>query len=288
MEELLCPKCGSDKLTADKKGFSGKKAVAGAILTGGVGLLAGTIGSNKVKITCLSCGHEFKPGEGAKSKSDFQKKKAMDKKSGKVGMWIIGIILSLVLLSKMCGDDKNKKNKNSVKTEQNNKVTVVKLSDDEYINLYKQRFDSIILEKRFGQAPLYGVYADNLNLVLLDMEKNDSLFHIFKNPKLKSIYESNYKNWKQSVSNYLKYGEPDEDLININAACKVALKKYLNDPDYEVVKDSYYLKQTSSGYNYKMKIRARNRFGALILKELMFQLIYIPSDKLYQVIQITE
>ncbi len=62
--EIRCPKCNSNQLTANKKGFSGKQAVGGAILTGGIGLLAGTIGSNKVKITCLACGKEFKPGEG--------------------------------------------------------------------------------------------------------------------------------------------------------------------------------------------------------------------------------
>lgn len=62
--EIKCPKCGSTQLTANKKGFSGKKAVVGGLLTGGVGLLAGTIGSNKVKITCLACGNVFNPGEG--------------------------------------------------------------------------------------------------------------------------------------------------------------------------------------------------------------------------------
>jgi predicted RNA-binding Zn-ribbon protein involved in translation (DUF1610 family) len=61
--QIQCPKCGSTQITANKKGFSGKKAVAGAVLTGGIGLLAGTIGSNKVIITCLNCGKEFKPGE---------------------------------------------------------------------------------------------------------------------------------------------------------------------------------------------------------------------------------
>ena len=62
--EIRCPKCGSNQLTANKKGFSGGKAVVGGILTGGVGLLAGTIGSNNVIITCLACGKAFKPGEG--------------------------------------------------------------------------------------------------------------------------------------------------------------------------------------------------------------------------------
>jgi predicted RNA-binding Zn-ribbon protein involved in translation (DUF1610 family) len=63
--EIRCPRCGSTQITANKKGFSGKKAVAGAVLTGGIGLLAGTIGSKKIIITCLSCGKEFRPGEGA-------------------------------------------------------------------------------------------------------------------------------------------------------------------------------------------------------------------------------
>ncbi|MES2265578.1 MAG: hypothetical protein V4520_02380 [Bacteroidota bacterium] len=66
-EEIKCPKCASNQLTANKKGFSGGKAVAGALLTGGIGLLAGTIGSNKVIITCLNCGNQFKPGEHKKN-----------------------------------------------------------------------------------------------------------------------------------------------------------------------------------------------------------------------------
>jgi len=65
-DQIHCPKCGSTQITANKKGFSGGKAVAGVVLTGGIGLLAGTIGSKKIIITCLSCGNHFKPGEGSK------------------------------------------------------------------------------------------------------------------------------------------------------------------------------------------------------------------------------
>jgi hypothetical protein len=65
--EICCPKCGSNQITANKKGFSGQKAVAGAVLTGGIGLLAGTIGSNKILITCLNCGNQFKPGSAKKT-----------------------------------------------------------------------------------------------------------------------------------------------------------------------------------------------------------------------------
>ena len=56
--DVACPKCGSTQITAQKKGFSGGKAVAGAVLTGGVGLLAGLHGSSDIVITCLACGKQ--------------------------------------------------------------------------------------------------------------------------------------------------------------------------------------------------------------------------------------
>ena len=59
-----CPKCKSTSLSADKKGFGIGKAVVGAALTGGVGLMAGNIGAKKVRITCLKCGHQFWAGKG--------------------------------------------------------------------------------------------------------------------------------------------------------------------------------------------------------------------------------
>ena len=62
-DKLYCPFCGSSQLTANKKGFGAGKAVAGAALTGGIGLLAGFIGSGNVKVTCLKCGCEWKPGQ---------------------------------------------------------------------------------------------------------------------------------------------------------------------------------------------------------------------------------
>ena len=62
-EYLACPKCRSKELHAEQKGFSGGKALAGALTVGGIGLLAGTIGSKDVNITCLKCGNRFKAGE---------------------------------------------------------------------------------------------------------------------------------------------------------------------------------------------------------------------------------
>lgn len=63
-DEIKCPKCGSTQITANKKGFGLGKAVVGTVLTGGLlGAGAGLLGSNKVVITCLKCGHQWKPGK---------------------------------------------------------------------------------------------------------------------------------------------------------------------------------------------------------------------------------
>ena len=58
-----CPKCGSTSLTANKKGFGIGKAVIGASVAGPIGLVAGNVGRQKVIVTCLNCGHQFKPGK---------------------------------------------------------------------------------------------------------------------------------------------------------------------------------------------------------------------------------
>lgn len=56
---IKCPKCGSEQVFADKKGFGLGKAAVGGLLLGPVGLLGGCIGSNKIKITCLNCGYSW-------------------------------------------------------------------------------------------------------------------------------------------------------------------------------------------------------------------------------------
>lgn len=60
---LRCPKCFSTQLSANKTGFGLKGAAVGGVLLGGVGLLAGLIGTGKIKITCLRCAHVFQPGQ---------------------------------------------------------------------------------------------------------------------------------------------------------------------------------------------------------------------------------
>jgi len=63
-DSIKCPKCGSTQISANRKGFGAGKAVGGAILTGGIGLLGGFIGSRKMLLTCLNCGKQWQPGKG--------------------------------------------------------------------------------------------------------------------------------------------------------------------------------------------------------------------------------
>lgn len=58
---IHCPKCRSTQVTAQKQGFGLGKAAVGGVLTGGIGLLGGFIRSRKIYLTCLKCGHRFKP-----------------------------------------------------------------------------------------------------------------------------------------------------------------------------------------------------------------------------------
>ena len=54
-----CVKCGSEQIVADKKGFGAGKALVGGLLLGPIGLLGGCLGSNKLKVTCINCGHSW-------------------------------------------------------------------------------------------------------------------------------------------------------------------------------------------------------------------------------------
>lgn len=58
---IQCPKCSSTQITSNKNGFSVAKGITGALLTGGIGLFTGFHGNNRVNITCLKCGHNWRP-----------------------------------------------------------------------------------------------------------------------------------------------------------------------------------------------------------------------------------
>ena len=61
---MKCPRCGSRNIQmvgTHRKGFSVGKAVGGAILTGGIGSLAGFTGkqTDQSDWVCLDCGKTF-------------------------------------------------------------------------------------------------------------------------------------------------------------------------------------------------------------------------------------
>lgn len=60
--EIVCPKCGSNQITAQNKGFGLGKAAVGGLILGPVGLLGGLVGSKKVNIVCLKCGYKWEAG----------------------------------------------------------------------------------------------------------------------------------------------------------------------------------------------------------------------------------
>jgi ribosomal protein S27E len=60
---VLCPKCQSDQITANRKGVNVKRAVVGGLLLGPFGLAFGAKDRNKVMVTCLACGHTWTAGE---------------------------------------------------------------------------------------------------------------------------------------------------------------------------------------------------------------------------------
>lgn len=58
-DQTVCPYCGSTHVTFHKKGFNEGKALLGVALIGYWGAFWGVPGKNKIKGTCLKCGHSW-------------------------------------------------------------------------------------------------------------------------------------------------------------------------------------------------------------------------------------
>ena len=56
---MACPRCGSNNITTNNKGYGIGKGVVGAALIGPLGLIAGNIGKHDIICTCLDCGHRW-------------------------------------------------------------------------------------------------------------------------------------------------------------------------------------------------------------------------------------
>jgi len=58
---ITCPNCGSADVAMGEQGYSLKRAAAGGLLLGPVGLLGGLVGKKKAEYSCRSCGYRWKP-----------------------------------------------------------------------------------------------------------------------------------------------------------------------------------------------------------------------------------
>lgn len=68
-DAIRCPSCHSTNVHIANQGFSTGKAVAGFLTIGAIGTLAGNIGRDNIKITCLNCGRTFNPAEEKKKQA---------------------------------------------------------------------------------------------------------------------------------------------------------------------------------------------------------------------------
>lgn len=60
---IKCPKCNSEQITSQKKGFGFGKALVGIFVAGPVGVIAGAVGINKIQVHCLNCGNKWLPNK---------------------------------------------------------------------------------------------------------------------------------------------------------------------------------------------------------------------------------
>lgn len=78
---IKCPNCGSTQIHAEKRGWR---------------LITGFFGSSKIFLTCLKCGHAFKPGSYATYSEE-------EKHDTRVGCLVLAAMAVICwLLSKAC------------------------------------------------------------------------------------------------------------------------------------------------------------------------------------------
>jgi len=58
-EKVKCPKCGSEQITVTNRGYNSDWGILCCILTGGLGLLFGLIGSGEPVRVCTNCKTRF-------------------------------------------------------------------------------------------------------------------------------------------------------------------------------------------------------------------------------------
>ena len=108
MEEVVCPKCHSNQVSSNQKGFNSGNAIAGNMVGGAVlGVGMGMMGSNQIVISCLKCGNQFKAGDGSIKATDdtgnvtIEKQVYVDKNKaqGRTGALVCFILLIIIFIA---------------------------------------------------------------------------------------------------------------------------------------------------------------------------------------------
>lgn len=240
-EKILCPYCGSDQLTANKKGFSGRKSLIGGLLVGPIGLLGGTLSSNKVKITCLNCGKEFKPGQGAHSEQEVAKKQEQSS-NGKVIAFIIVCFMLLVgYLIRTCNGSENE-SKSNTSTE-----NPVKINTPEFIAMQQ---DFTKFELRFNK-----IYDSIINITRIFDEKwLGQEVHTTKNFNID--VENVKKACKAAVEEYNALPNP-----NISQFTGIEMESFFDGPKGKMVNgflvlENYYNNFQNAFYSTDLDLKA--------------------------------
>lgn len=98
-DAIRCPSCHSTNVHIANQGFSTGKAVAGFLTIGAIGALAGNIGKDNIKVSCLNCGKTFNPVEERKKREQDEAAYELMEKSpaaGCLGGIMIAVSISLL------------------------------------------------------------------------------------------------------------------------------------------------------------------------------------------------
>ena len=126
----------------------------------------------------------------------------------------------------------------------------------------------------------YKSYYDRTSKVLSTLKKGDSLYNIFSNPKVKTIFSKYDKSNLKAYTDFLKFGQPS--IMDLEIASTVYLKKTMNDPNsLDIIEKENYAKKNQSGYTYRMQVRGKNAFNATVTQIVTFYCKYDVASASY-------
>jgi hypothetical protein len=167
----------------------------------------------------------------------------------------------------------------------NDSRPIAKLTDEEYVKYFQEKWDSIELYQERG-IPQYKTYWDELGKVLEEispiLEQDSSLSKL---KKLESKLDGS-KKIQEARTDYVTYGQPSYGTLI--ALCQDYLQNNLNDPESLEIEDKRIDGRTKKGWNVIIKYRATNGFGALTLHQTKFDIRFNMIGATYQVANVYE